>query len=383
MAFRNDDPDADATANGTGRPGYTDGTPGVTAPTPARDVDLNMFQEEIVRTVERMGLTLDKTNNEQLSQALKLAQAQGVGSAVANTTDKSADASSIVDYYAGTYNGANAPRVAVLVGGDSGSPKIESKSWDGSGSWTTRTPAAGSTLTDVVWADSLSLFVAVGESGTIMTSPDGTTWTVRTSTFGSSHIYSVAWSEDDTLLVAVGASGKIETSPDGITWTARTSAGSVTFFNVTRSESQNLWCAVGASGTIETSPDGITWSARTAAGAYAATFSAVTYTPALDLFVASGAGPEIQTSPDGTTWTSQTLPSLDGTEMSVVAFAGVLVAFTNHTNLVSYDGETWLVAGHVPTASYDFEGIKLSDLGNSLAYMGDGGLEVSNYVPNI
>jgi len=63
----------------------------------------------------------------------------------------------------------------------------------------------------VVWSG--SLFVAVGNSGVIWTSPDGTTWTSRT-TPGTDNMYSVAWS--GSLFVAVGNGGVIWTaSPDG------------------------------------------------------------------------------------------------------------------------------------------------------------------------
>ena len=65
------------------------------------------------------------------------------------------------------------------------------------------------------------LWVAVGQSGKLATSPDGVTWTQRTSGFGTSTIYDAA--HDGLQWVAVGASGLLATSPDGITWTQRTS----------------------------------------------------------------------------------------------------------------------------------------------------------------
>jgi hypothetical protein len=64
------------------------------------------------------------------------------------------------------------------------------------------------------------LFVAVGDGGAILTSPDGVTWTPRTS--GTSNtLFGVTYGNG--LFVAVGDGGAILTSPDGVNWTPRTS----------------------------------------------------------------------------------------------------------------------------------------------------------------
>jgi hypothetical protein len=67
-------------------------------------------------------------------------------------------------------------------------------------------------------------FVAVGGSGTILTSPDGVNWTARTS--GTSNwLLGVVYGNG--LFVAVGrVLCTILTSPDGVNWTARTSGTS-------------------------------------------------------------------------------------------------------------------------------------------------------------
>lgn len=66
-----------------------------------------------------------------------------------------------------------------------------------------------------------SLFVAGNENGEIATTPDGESWTVRTSPFGGSVIYGITFL--DGVFVAVGNSGKLAASPDGIDWTLQTS----------------------------------------------------------------------------------------------------------------------------------------------------------------
>jgi hypothetical protein len=113
------------------------------------------------------------------------------------------------------------------------------------------------------------LWVAIGAGG-IVTSPDGVSWTPRTSPL-TAWGYRVAW--DGSLWVATGSHpNNLATSPDGITWTLRTSQipGIVTGI----ASNGDLWVTVGQGGaaaSIATSPDGITWTARTSpftVGAY-------------------------------------------------------------------------------------------------------------------
>ena len=75
--------------------------------------------------------------------------------------------------------------------------------------------------------------MTVGYSGTILTSPEGTTWTERTS--GTSEdLYDVTYGNG--LFVVVGENGTIITSPDEYFWTERTSVTSVDLFGVTYSQ---------------------------------------------------------------------------------------------------------------------------------------------------
>ena len=74
-----------------------------------------------------------------------------------------------------------------------------------------------------------ALYVAGGSLGTLTTSPDGITWTTRTSGFGDTRIYGVA--HGDGLYVAGGSDGTMTTSPDGTTWTTRTSGFGTTGIN--------------------------------------------------------------------------------------------------------------------------------------------------------
>ncbi len=73
--------------------------------------------------------------------------------------------------------------------------------------WTLRS-SGGTSLSGVTYGN--GLFVAVGGSGTILTSPDGMTWTQQTSP-ASEILYDVAYGNG--TFVAVGYRGTIVTSP--------------------------------------------------------------------------------------------------------------------------------------------------------------------------
>ena len=77
------------------------------------------------------------------------------------------------------------------------------------------------------------LFVTVGQSGTIVTSSDGTSWTKKNSGT-STLLWGVTYGNG--LFVSVGQSGTILTSPDGTSWTQRTSGTSKILNGVTYSQ---------------------------------------------------------------------------------------------------------------------------------------------------
>ena len=63
---------------------------------------------------------------------------------------------------------------------------------------------------------SVNRYVAVGASGKLATSSDALTWTLRTSSFGTTAINDVY--SNGTVFVAVGDLGKVATSSNGLTW---------------------------------------------------------------------------------------------------------------------------------------------------------------------
>ncbi|MHB8523417.1 MAG: beta propeller repeat protein [Limisphaerales bacterium] len=114
--------------------------------------------------------------------------------------------------------------------------------------WQSRNPLPqGNRLGGIAYGN--NQFVAGGWYGPV-TSPDGITWTSRTS--GTSNpLYRIAYGNNQFVAVT-GFGGTIVTSPDGITWTSRASTGN--FLSAIAYEN-NQFVAVG-SGTTVTSPDG-------------------------------------------------------------------------------------------------------------------------------
>ena len=98
--------------------------------------------------------------------------------------------------------------------------------------------------------------VAAGVNRIWQSSDDGATWNNRAAINGSGTIRYL-----NGQFIAVAASGQIQTSPDGITWTLRTSGTANQLRDV--AFGGGVFAACGNTGTVVTSPDGITWTLRT------------------------------------------------------------------------------------------------------------------------
>ena len=153
---------------------------------------------------------------------------------------------------------------------------------------------AGVATQKVIFAN--SQFVAVAGTA-IYTSPDGVTWTSRTSPTSSSYV-DVIYANG--LYVAYGSysSGNLATSADGITWTSR-SVGTAAINHVIYAGS--LFVAA-STNLIYTSSDGVTWTSRTSPFSSSVTTMAVGYVGTTYYMVANYNG-HYATSADGITWT--------------------------------------------------------------------------------
>ena len=238
-------------------------------------------------------------------------------------------------------------------------------------SWTAIVNANNSQLRDVCWSKELALLVAVGpNAGTgnqVATSTNGTTWTFGTSA-NDNGWSGVAWSPTLGLFAAVAYSGgasSIMTSPDGFTWTTRISPNSTS-----NQWSQIIWVPelslflVGDLSTTSTntlramrSSDGITWVYSTTPNLNRTLFS-MAWSPQLRIAVAvshqNNNNDGIYTTTDGITWVSRT-HSAGATSWLDVAWSPDLGIFSignwnsaSNYGLTSVDGINWTLNTNVP-----------------------------------
>ncbi len=193
--------------------------------------------------------------------------------------------------------------------------------------------AFGSSLTIFDMAYGAGLFVAVGETGMIRTSPTGSTWTTRTSGL-TENITRVAFANGQ--FVAVTGGGKILTSPDGITWTTRTSGVITSLFGIAYGAGK--WVVCGSSGVILMSPDdGVNWVSKSIAG-FTENLSGAAYGNGRFVLVGGSSvnGGGAATSTDGNTFNFTRSAS---SELTSVTFGkGVFVAVTGETACRSRTG---------------------------------------------
>ena len=168
--------------------------------------------------------------------------------------------------------------------------------------WTTRTTVTPTCTGWVPAAFGNGVFAVLDlDTTSAMTSPDGITWTSRTSAVANNSYLTFG----NGLFFAVNAAGGGQSSTNGITWTSRTPGAG----NLSRPDyGVGLWVVPRYNTTtFYTSPDLVTWTSRTVPTtelwrgvAYGATGGFV----AIARYTTT-----IATSPDGITWTSRTLPA--------------------------------------------------------------------------
>lgn len=161
--------------------------------------------------------------------------------------------------------------------------------------------ARGTDVANVVW-------VVVGSLTSISTSVDGgQSWTDQSanSAILSGSLHRVRWGNG--LFVCLGNSDEIQTSPNGVAWTARTNPSAKPLHDLHYSAAAGIWVAVGNDGAVITSIDGITWTDRTGLSVGTADFRSVVYDEVNELWIAGGIG-SVQTTadPDTENWVDRT-----------------------------------------------------------------------------
>lgn len=192
----------------------------------------------------------------------------------------------------------------VAVG--SSSSTVRAMTSDDGISWTGRNIDTANVWTSVTFGD--GLFVAVSNTGTgnrVVTSPDGVTWTARTSAAD------LNWSSvtyGNGLFVAVSTDGGVMTSANGTTWTLQSITPSSTAWNAV-TYGGSTFVAVGNS-AVMTSADGVNWTSRTPAANNQ--WRAVTHDGTRFVAVASsGTNNRAMTSSNGQTWSSGNTTNAD------------------------------------------------------------------------
>ena len=260
--------------------------------------------------------------------------------------------------------------------------------------WTLRGTEMNGYWASVVWSPSLHLFAAVGHN-TVMTSPDGMTWT--SGTMPSGEWNAITWSPERNMFVVVGfghaeSGNDVVTSSDGIVWTSQTTPAFTPIENPTPGEEtsygmwnsvvwssgRGLFVAVGQNFTnssnesIMTSPDGVVWSFQN--NVIDAVWTSVTWAPSLGRFVAVGYDNRTISSSDGITWdASLPIGSVEGMGEGSIAggwrsiswspelalFVAVSEQLNERVTITSADGISWTPRAGV-TGHYDWQSITWS-----------------------
>lgn len=168
------------------------------------------------------------------------------------------------------------------------------------------------------------LYVNAGAQGTLMSSPDGTNWTVEaTNTAANTYDWLYAVTYHDGLFVAVGDDGSVVTSPDGTNWTL--AASYVGYYSgdslYSIAYGNGLFVAVGEDGSIVTSSDATNWTFQSSPASTAdVELNGVTF--GAGRFVAVGDSGTIFLSTDGVNWVKDLSGDTDEDLFGVTYYGG-------------------------------------------------------------
>ena len=215
-------------------------------------------------------------------------------------------------------------------------------------SWTNRS-SVGADWTAICWSPELSLFCAVRRTGTgdrVGTSPDGITWTLRTSAADSSWS-SICWAAELGIFCAVSLSNanNVMTSPDGINWTLRATTTDNDWNSICWSPELSIFVVVtNNANVVETSPDGINWTLYSLSGN--SRWKSVCWAPELGILCAVGdfGTNRSMISSDGINWVSNnSIGTVPWEKVVWAAELGIFCAVTasGGANVISRDGVTW------------------------------------------
>lgn len=188
-------------------------------------------------------------------------------------------------------------------------------------------------------------FIAVGNAGATLTSPDGVTWTPRLSG-NTLHLEHVFYGND--LYIAVGLVGDIRISSDGIHWEEKSSTNKSQLLGGTFGN--DTFVVIGGDGAILTSVDGSQWIDRSLISNTILRDVIFETVNGEGLFVAIGQFDSIYTSSDGVDWTKRTGTGIIQDDWYGITYGNglfVVVGIRSLSNkitsqvLTSSDGISW------------------------------------------
>jgi len=221
-------------------------------------------------------------------------------------------------------------------------------SGDGGETWVTRADPTIHGATALAYGN--GVFIALNNGPYILISSDaGETWVVH-DTLLSGEWNGVVYA--DGLFVMVGLSGGVATSPDGLVWTPRTSGTTTTLQAITYGDGLYVACMSGDK--FITSLNGIDWSNVTVG--VSATWVSITYGGGSFVAVArSGTGDRIVSSLDGTVWASSGFANTEKLWDVIYADGAFILSIgdTGRDNTVasSADGVDWAYMDGISMAS--------------------------------
>lgn len=199
--------------------------------------------------------------------------------------------------------------------------------------WTAQTSPVATNINQIFYneASATQMFVAIGESGKVLYSANGTSWALNQ--YQSNGLLS-----NGTLKLIFGDNGLVLTSADGITWTKRVTG---TNYDLLAGAWDGMkFVLVGANGIAISSNDGITWAVNSTGTTQ--TINGIAWSGSL--FVAVGTGGLAMRSADGVNWTPNYInTAYTCYNVRYINNLFVLVGTTGSAGLIqtSSDGITW------------------------------------------
>lgn len=195
------------------------------------------------------------------------------------------------------------------------------------------------------------LYVVMGSSAAVFTSPDLVTWTSRSlAVSGGNNKY--IGSNGTSFMVLERGTTNMHKSSNGVTWTKTTALPAVNYYSSPPVYVGGLWLIRASETQYYTSTDGAVWTTRN----YPAAVAGALYQVGGSVWVQGGTSTDAVAyyTTDGINWTVANLPYIKSTFVGTPYFGqdGYLYLMYNNQQLYrTADGITWSTVGPTPPTS--------------------------------